>query len=213
MKEDRKVSFRLTEDQYNLARRRLFGDDLNWQTMLTALVNAYITGYVSVTKAGRFVLSPPTSKVPVIEVDTGEDLVEVEPDWRVSGERPQVGSPQQRPRKLRQWGTSDLAIYLREQTGRRISIQHLRKLLSTMNLPKGDNGRWSFSGPEDETIQRIIKAIEEGVYDALIREGVQQARQRSKEITKNLESYWQSVESTEMQRRLNHLKRLRELEG
>lgn len=209
-----RVTARLTDDQYELLRRRLFVEDLSIQTMLSALVNAYIMGDVSVTAQGRYMLSPPSGYTPVVEVEKSEDVVEIEPDWGVEDGRPQVGatSHRQKPRTKPEWGTRELAYYLRKSTGRRVSIPNLRKLLNATEIEKADNGRWTFEGPDDPNVGTVKQAVEEGVYDALVREGVHEARkvQEQKQVEEDELEF--AIEETETNRRIQHLKRLRKVE-
>lgn len=212
-KKQYKVGAGLSEDQYNLVRRRLFIEDLSWQTVIRALLNAYITGDVSVTAQGRYHLSPPSHHIPVMQIE-GSD-VEIEPEWTVK-DRPQVGhkSREQKPREKPMWGTRELAAHLRELTGRKVSTNMLRKLLKVIDVPKHNNGGvWKFPGNEDnEHIPRIVEAFEEGVYDSLIYEGTANA-EAVMEARLARESYKTEAQRIrQRQKRLAHLRRLRQTE-
>lgn len=207
------VSFRVTKDQYNLARRRLFVEDLNWQTVMRALLNAYIMGDVSVTSEGRYHIAPPSGYVPVVEVTKEEDVVEIEPDWGTTSERPQVGAnhSRQHPRNHPVWGTRELAAYLRRETGRRVTVQVLRKLLTLLEVPKADNGFWQFDGEDDKHVSTIIEAITDGTYATLVKEGVVNAQ---KHVEKKEDRALDSEELEEARSRnakINHLKRVRRI--
>ncbi len=209
------IQVRISTDQYSLARRRMWVENITWTKLISALLNAFITGDITVTKEGRYHMSAPLSSVPVLSVPKGGEEVELEPDWNIRGQiRPQVGAhePKQKPRNLKNWGTREVAIYLREDTGRRISIPVLRELLSVLDIPKGSNSRWSFRGPDDPAIQSIKEAIEEGIYDELLYEGLKKAvelREKKRAEEKELE---ESKEVTKKARKIKHLKSLRDLE-
>lgn len=213
--ERHRVSARVTEDQFELLRRRTFVEDLTIQTVLSALVNAYISGDVSVTQQGRYMLSPPSDYDPVIEVERAEDVVEIEPDWGVEDGRPQVGATnhRQKPRGKPDMGTRELARYLRKETGRRVSLPSLRKLLNALDVPKDDNGRWTFEGTDSQTVSQVKEAIESGVYDSLVQEGVEAARKVAEANEAREEEIQEAVESYPKNRRIEHLKRLRRIEG
>lgn len=179
------ITFKITEDQYKFARRKLFVEDLTWQIVMPALLNAYIMGDVSITQQGRYHVAPPTDHIPVVGIE-GSD-VEVEPDWhRKSGKaqgRPQVGakSPSQKPKRQRVWGTKSLAQYLRQETGRRISYPILRQLLLALEIPKADNKQWKFPGEENnEYVPIIVEAIENGTYDILLTDSLERAKESQK---------------------------------
>lgn len=209
-----RVHAKLTKDQFSLLRRRAFVEDLTVQAILSALVNAYIAGDVSVTAQGRYMLSPPSDYEPIIEVEKAADVIEIEPNWGVKDGRPQVGatSHRQKPRNKPEWGTRELARHLRKSTGRRVTIPSLRDLLNTLDIPKGDNGRWSFEGPDSETVNEVKTAIEEGVYDSLVLEGIREARKIAEENEARETEIQEAVEDYPEQRRIQHLKRLRQIE-
>lgn len=207
------VNVMLTMDQYNLARRKLFVEHMSWQRVFSALINAYIVGDVSVLENGRYHLAPPSGYKPVVKIE-GSD-VDIEPDWGVN-ERPQVGyrNPNQAPKRAKVWGTRELAHHLRSVTGRRISIPLLRKLLQALDVPKTDTGRWKFPKEEDDPhIPKIIEAIEEGVYDELLHGQVAQARLVESDRIKRTRERSQAEKHHAKQRRLEHLKRLRQSES
>lgn len=205
-----RVSVHMTKDQFNLARRRLFVEDLSWQTVLNSLINAYIMGDISITSQGRYHISPPKSSIPVIQIEGIKDTVEIEPDWGKARHRPQAGDSKQTPRSKPKWGSKELAQHLRSVTGRRVSIQNLRKLLRTLEIEKKGNSRWVFDPDEDsETIAVIQEAIEDGVYDRLVREGTEEAQKKQQEDKAEQEAKVQDAKA----RRLQHLKRLRKIES
>lgn len=214
MSEKPKITARLTDDQYRLARHRLFVEDLTWQELISTLVNAYICGDISVTKQGRYHVAPPSGDEPVVLVPSGADVVEIEPDWGVDHPRPQVGAerPRQQPRGVRAWGTTALANHLREVTGRRISKNVLRKLLKLLDIPKQDNGRWEFPGPDSEYVKKLEVAMNDGTYDTLIREGTKEANQLQRQKKKEEAEIEWAFEQDAKQRRLERLKQLRSIE-
>ena len=206
------VSVKLTEDQYNLARRKLFVEHITWQAMLSAVINAYIVGDLSVLENGRYHLAPPSSYKPVVRIE-GSD-VDIEPDWAVN-ERPQVGyrNHAQAPKRAKVWGTRELAHHLREVTGRRVSLQTLRKLLDSLDIPKTETGRWKFPKEADDPhIPKIIEAIQMGEYDRLLYGGVAQARQTEDAKIKKIREKTEANKRHAQQKRLEHLKRLRQSE-
>lgn len=185
------------------------------QSVLSALVNAYIMGDITVTKQGRYHMSPPSGHSPVIEVEQADDMViEIEPDWGIGSDRPQVGADnhRQKPRTKHKWGTRELAQYLRKTTERRVSVQNLRRLLSSMEVEKEDNGRWSFNGPEDRTVIQIVEAVQAGVYDSLVQEGVEAARKQQESMDEATVEHFQSARQEEIARRAQHLRRLRSIQ-
>lgn len=209
------IQVKITSDQYSLARRRMWAENLTWRQLINALLNAFIMGDITVTKQGRYHLAPPTSAVPVIEVPKYNETVELEPDWNLKGEnRPQVGAdePKQKPRHLKSWGTREMALYLRQETGRRISIPVLRKLLSVLGVPKGDNSRWNFTGPLDPNIPTIKEAIEDGTYDTLLSEGIRLAEDFHARKQRELEEMRKAKITNEKARKIKHLKSLRKIE-
>ena len=209
------VPVKLSTDQYNLARRRMFAEDMSWQEVLVPLLNAYIMGDVTVTRQGRYYLHPPRDGIPIIEIPKKEDKVELEPDWNIGENRPQVSAdkPQQKPRNLKDWGTRQVAVYLREETGRKISIPVLRQLLSLYEIPKGNNSRWSFTGGDDPHVQTLKQAIEDGTYDTLLREGTQRAVEARKRKQQELDELAEAEEITNERRRQKHLERIRKIQN
>lgn len=204
------ISCRLTEDQFGLARRKLFVESLSWQRVISALVNAYIMGDISVTPSGRYVLAPPTGYIPVVKVSEDEDAVEIEPDWGVNNPRPQMGATYE-PKQGEYWGTKELAEYLRVETSRRLSVNSVRKLLRHLNIPK-ENNRWVFIGPEDIYIDQIKEAIQNGTYDDLIRESTKEANKMAMWRKHGVDEIREAKELSEKERRTQHLRRLRNIE-
>jgi hypothetical protein len=191
-------------------------EDISWPKLISALLNAFIMGDVSVTNDGRYHLSAPVSSVPVIQVPKGDQTIELEPDWNIRGKtRPQVGAdePKQKPRIAKSWGTREVALYLRQETGRRISLPILRQLLSILEIPKGENTRWNFRGATDPAIQTIKDAIENGTYDTLLREGTSKARAASERNKQKLEALESARTKTKNARKSKHLKQLRKIEN
>lgn len=167
------INVSLTDDQYELARRRAFVEDLGWKPIFNALINAYIAGDITVTQQGRYTVHPPKSATPVVHVRRDADVIELEPDWNINDPRPQVGEdPRQQARPHSGWGTRALTQHIAQETGRKISPHYLRRLLSVLGIEKADNGRWYFEGPTDERVSLVLTAIEEGVYDQMIAEGI-----------------------------------------
>lgn len=167
------IAAQVTDDQYELARRRAFVEDLPWKTIFNALINAYIAGDITVTRQGRYSVALPQSSVPVARVRRDADDIEIEPDWNLKDPRPQVGTKaNQQDKPSSGWGTGALNEHIKKETGRKIPRQYLRQLLRTLGIEKADNGRWYFEGPTDPQVETVISAIESGVYDALIREGL-----------------------------------------
>lgn len=209
-----RVATQLTDQQYNLARRRLFAEKQTWQKVLNALVNAYITGDITVTEAGRYHLSTPKGKPVVIQVPKGADLIEVDVDWGTKDRRPQVGadSPSQKPKVLSAWGTKDLLFHLRSVTGRRITMQSLRYLLRIMEIEKDGNNRWEFKGPEDERVTEVEEAIYSGLYDELVRMGTEAAAAIRITKEKQEKALKNAVSAHEAERKALHLKRLNQIE-
>lgn len=205
----------ISSDQYALARRRMWVENLSWPKLITALLNAFITGDITVTRQGRYHLSPPLSSVPVISVPRGGEEIELEPDWNIRGQtRPQVGTeePKQKPRHAKSWGTREVALYLQQETGRRISLPAMRKLLSVLDVPKGDNSRWNFGGPDDLTVQILKESIEDGTYDAVLYEETSKARAASERNKQKLAALKEAEDMTVKARKLKHLKELRNIE-
>lgn len=175
------VSITISDQQYELARRRAFVEDLRWRHIWNALINAYIAGDITVTQQGRYSVHPPTSATPVVHVRKDADLVELEPDWSINDPRPQVGDKStQQTRPHHGWGTSALLQHLKETTGRKIPKQYLRRLLNLLEIPKADNGRWYFDGINDPLVSVVIEAVVGGVYDEMIRVGLNEMIQRAK---------------------------------
>lgn len=172
-------------------------------------------GDVTVTRQGRYYLSPPRDGIPIIEIPKGKDTVELEPDWNIRASRPQVSAdnPKQKPRRSKSWGTREVAIHLREETGRRISIPVLRKLLPILEIPKGDNSRWNFTGGDDPNVSVIKKAIEDGTYDTLLYEGTLKARQSRERNQRELEELEKAKETTKAARKKKTLKTIHEIEN
>lgn len=211
MLETKRVAVTLTLDQYNLARRRLFVESMSWEKVLRALVNAYITGDVSVSKQGRYSLAPPSNLVPQVKVPIDGDLVDIDVDWQTPSERPQVGvtEPRQQSRSRDYWGTREVSAFLRETTGRNVKPQGLRLLLRTLNVPKGAHKQWRFDGPNDKKLLLIIDAVKDGTYDSLIREGLSELETKRRRKQAEARDLKQSEEMTAEQRRIAHLKKLR----
>lgn len=210
----KQVTVNLTQDQFDLARRRLFIEGLSWGVVLRALLNAYVMGDVSVTKSGKYYMAAPSNYKPVVHVTQAEDVVEIEPAWGVTSDRPQVGENRvgtvtKLPPK---WGTRELAAYLRDHTGRKITPMYLRKMLALIEIPKGENGRWSFEGENDPQVKTIIKAITEGVYEAIIYEGLQEAKQYQAKRVEKAEEIKDAIRNTKMEEQARRLRRLKAIE-
>lgn len=204
------VSVSLTDDQYELARRRAFVEDLGWRTIFNALVNAYIAGDITVTAQGRYTVHPPKSATPIVHVRRDADVVEIEPDWNVNDPRPQVGDdPRQQARPHSGWGTRALTQHIAQETGRKISKQYLRRLLSVLGIEKAENGRWYFEGPQDSNVSLVLRAIEEGVYDQMIAEGVATMVKKVKAKESEIQDH---VANHEAAKRARFAERLRQRE-
>lgn len=165
------ISVTLSDDQYELARRRAFVEDLTWSRIFRGLINAYIAGDITVTQQGRYSVNPPKAPIPVVHVRRDANITEIEPDWKTNDKRPQVGvdDPKHQTKRGSGWGTAALQQHLGEETGRKISRQYLRNLLKLLKIEKADNGRWDFAGPMDPQVKRVIEAVENGTYDEMVR--------------------------------------------
>jgi hypothetical protein len=208
------VTVTLTEDQFELARRRLFIEGLGWTTVLRALVNAYVMGDVSVTKSGKYYMAPPSNYRPVVHVSKAEDVVEIEPEWGVASDRPQIGTTSvgQVTHLPDKWGTKELAAYMREVTGRKISPTYLRRMMALIEIPKGSNNRWSFDGPDDPKVATVRKAIDEGIYQAIIHEGIRVASQYEDKRRKKAEEIKEAIHDTKMEERARRIKMIKSIE-
>lgn len=211
MKNKNSIGATLTEDQYSMVRRKLFVEGLSWQKVISALINAYIMGDISVTTSGRYKLSPPSGYIPVIRIPDGVDEVEIEPDWGVNNPRPQMGSTSDHAWDEEIWKTRELVQYVREITGRRISIILLRELLNHLDIPKA-NTQWKFTGPEDKYVTQVIEAIEEGLYDELSKLGTGRAEQHRLRNKRKLDEPKEAKELTDKEKRIQHLRKLRQIE-
>lgn len=203
------ITAHVTDNQYELARRRAFVEDLSWKTIFNALINAYIAGDITVTQQGRYSVAIPESSTPVVHIRRDADTIELEPDWNVNDPRPQVGTTSsQQARPHNGWGTSALNEYIKQETGRKIPKQYLRRLLRTLGIEKAENGRWYFEGPNDPQVATILSAIESGVYDEMIRQGIDEMvkQVKPKEDPKKHEDKHQEI------RRKKFMKRLKQLE-
>ena len=218
MTKKKPVTVQLTPTQRSLARRRIFAEDLSWQKVLNALMNAYITGDITVTKNGRYQMAPPQGSIPVIHVPKGGELVEIDVDWGTHDSRPQVGANHKAPKGNRstlaptQWGTRELATYLQKETGRLIRSASLRNLLRTIEIPKADGNRWLFEGEKDPFLPEILEAFQDGTYDLLIRQGVYKAEVAKARRKNNEDEFNEATIKTESERKIAHLKRLRSIE-
>lgn len=215
-KKRKAVTVHLTPTQFSLARRRIFHEHLTWQMVMNALMNAYITGDITVTKQGRYHMAPPQGAVPVIHVPKDGEVVEIDVDWGTKDSRPQVGASNkaQHPKRPRSdsWGTRELVGYLREETGRNVRLASLQLLLRTLEIPKHGGHHWKFTGEDDPLVVEILETFHDGTYDRLIRQGLDKAevaRERRKSKEAEIKN---AVTTTEQQRKILHLKRLRSTE-
>lgn len=214
MNRPHRITAALTAEQYQLARRRLFTERQSWQKVLNALINAYITGDITVTDAGRYHLKPPQAQPIVVHIPKGADLIEVDIDWGTPNKRPQVGAgnSSQQPKVHKAWGTKALAQYLREQTGRKITLQSLRYMLRVMEIEKKHNNRWEFQGPDDPVVAEVLDAIITGLYDDLVRMGTDAASAIRIHKENQEKTAKQALLANQAERRMLHLKRLRSIE-
>lgn len=210
---DRKmVPVKLTEDQWKLAKRRLFVEHQTWQVVLSALVNAYICGDITVTRDGRYSMNPPEGASPVVEVPKGADYVEIEPDWQVPQGKPQKGyENREYDSPAPGWGTRQLQQHLRKHTGRGLKLPALRELLRYLEIEK-EGHRYLFDGPTDERVDMIETAIHTGVYDALVRKGLKQADKYREQKIEEQEEIEKSAGVYKESKRLKRLKQMRSIE-
>lgn len=74
------------------------------------------------------------------------------------------------------FGASDLAAYLSEKSGKKVTPRELRTLIRKMardgsgrvtrEITPGNRTRYNWSGPEDPEVQQIIAAFESGELEA-----------------------------------------------
>lgn len=208
----RTIGVSISDEQYELARRRAFVEDLKWKHIWNALINAYIAGDITVTQQGRYSIHPPKAAIPVVHVRHDADLIELEPDWSINDPRPQVGADsthqQSKHKGAGGWGTTHLHQYIKQETGRKIPKQYLRRLLKALEIPKSDNGRWYFKGPTDPKVETVISAIETGVYDEITRLGLEHML---KSVAKSHEHEVHDVQHAETKRQ-RFIERLKQME-
>lgn len=120
-----------------------------------------------------------TKKPKVVEEEDDEELEELEDD-EATDAAPKKGSSDDVV-----FGASDLAKLLTEKTGKTISARDLRTLLRKMardgrvnrTITPGNRTRYSWSGPSDPEVKKIIKAVTGGELE----QGKQEALAKLKE--------------------------------
>lgn len=169
---------RLTDRQWKLAKRKMADDQLTWQAILSAAVNAYILGHFGVTPSGRYTVWPPGSEAPAVEDPDGDGTVDLAELWQGAPPQgnPRPHSSQDDPQQRqwgtggRRWGTRELAAHLRYETGRRVNLTVLRKLLRRHFSDVKDGHRWKFDGPGDPTVARCVDLVADGELDRVATE-------------------------------------------
>lgn len=132
--------------------------------------------------------SKSTKPAKVVEPDDVEDddLEELEDDEATDSAPTKGGSDDV------VFGASDLAKLLTEKTGKNITARDLRTLLRKMardgrldrEIKAGNRSRYSWSGPNDPEVKKIIKAVtsgelEEGKREALAKLKEQKAAKQA----------------------------------
>lgn len=153
----RQVIIRLTEEQFRLGKRRMALDDVGWQHVGQAAVNAYILGHLQVNRRGEADWDPDGDAATFSE-DPREAVRQV----RAAVESMPAPPP---PKPREWWDLQDLARYLEERTGRRVGVSILRMYLCRhwSHLKTRPKARWKFYPSEDrpdgEPGPEIIEAI------------------------------------------------------
>jgi hypothetical protein len=139
----RQAIVRMTEEQFRLCKRRMAIDDIGWQHLGQAAINAYILGHLDINRRGEVVWRE--------RGDTdifSEDPVDAVRQVAAALEGAPV-KPKRKPAPVREWwDLHELARWLEEVTGRRVGHAILRMYLKTRHRefkPDARPGvRWKF---------------------------------------------------------------------
>lgn len=176
--ERRTVTLKVTDRQFQSMKRKMAIEGLTWQKVLNAAVNAYLLGDMEVMASGKYRTRTPRNTMPQLYDETDAEVIDIN-DLRSRGKGGRTdtvhttgrGMQRKKGRRLTGWGVPELAVWLRETTGRRVQLQKLRKLLRKMEVPKEENGRWRFEGEDDEWVGKVREAVENGELDQFTLDG------------------------------------------
>jgi hypothetical protein len=161
------ATVRLTEGQHTLAKEKFARDrGMTMQKLLAAAINAYVRGDFQVHPDGSYSIGDPGA-ISFVDDDEAVDLTELE-DY--------AGRPHgsQKPTYL---GTRQLAEQAEEETGRRVPVHLLRRLVRErfpQEQPPGPGTRYRWE-PDHPDVAKIIEAVREGAIDELRRTGIETA--------------------------------------
>jgi len=156
--------FRLQPVPAELFRRKVAARNLTQQTVLVALVNAYLLGEVEVLPNGRYrVVGHPVRSV--------EDEISVSaPTLDNPGRRVTIRQPSATGGK--RLGTAWLADHLATVRGKPITPATVRRLLRHLEEEgrvEPRTGRyWSFDGVDDPAVITARVAMDDGTLDAIV---------------------------------------------
>lgn len=146
------ATVKLTAEQYQLAKGRFQRTPgMTWQKLFAAATNAFIRGDLEIHPDGSYTVGQPDV------ISFGDDADAVELDDIEDETDPDVLT------------TRDLADKAERETGRRVSLTLLRRLIRERfplveNPGPGTRYRWAADHPD---VERIIDAIANGALDEI----------------------------------------------
>ena len=167
-----RVHVRLTPKQFELARRRLYAEHLSWQTVLSASVNAFILGDLAIEPSGHYrVVDPPPEQhadphaVAEVEAEGHDEPVEL----AIAEPTPADTLPDPADiYALESWGLQEVVSHLIEEAGSALAFtgsnatRELARYLRHLGLGVGRGSRYTFDGPDDETVVMLVEHTRDG---------------------------------------------------
>lgn len=147
------------------------------------------TGTARKTAAKKVAPKPPPVEVEDDELEEDDDDLEELEEDEVEEKAPKKAAAKKAGAVQQvEFGVSDLAAYITKKTGEKVDARGLRTLIRKMardgsgrvtrEIVAGNRTRYSWSGPTDPEVKRIVAAFEGGELEADKQEKLQQLKDR-----------------------------------